>query len=93
VLTRLRNALKPNGLVVVVDHAAEETPRENATSIANRLHRIDPKIVREDFEQAGFEFVGESDALRHADDDHTKSVFNPSVRHRTDQFIYKFRKR
>jgi predicted methyltransferase len=93
VLTILRNALKPNGLVVVVDHVAEETPRESATNIANRLHRIDPKIVREDFEQAGFEFVGESAALRHADDDHTKSVFNPSVRRQTDQFIYKFRKR
>jgi predicted methyltransferase len=57
------------------------------------LHRIDPKIVREDFEQAGFEFVGESDALRHPEDDHTRSVFSPSVRHRTDQFIYKFRRK
>jgi len=93
VLAILRAALKPNGLVVVVDHVANETPRANLTQVANRMHRIDPKAVREDFEQAGFEFVGASDALKHPDDDHTLSVFNPAVRHRTDQFIYKFRKR
>jgi len=93
VLKILRDALKPNGLIVVVEHAAQETPRDNAIAIASRLHRIDPKLVREDFARAGFDFVGESEALRHPDDDYTKSVFNPAVRHRTDQFIYKFRKR
>jgi predicted methyltransferase len=92
VLARLRDALKPGGLVVVVEHAANETARENLTSVANRLHRIDPKAVLEDFKQAGFEFVGESTVLRNTSDDHTKSVFNGEVRHRTDQFIYKFRK-
>jgi predicted methyltransferase len=92
VLANLRAALKPNGLVVVVEHIANETPRSEVTDIANRLHRIDPKIVREDFELAGFEFVGESTALRHPEDDHTRSVFSPTVRHRTDQFVYKFRK-
>jgi predicted methyltransferase len=93
VLSILRAALKPGGLVVVVEHAANDTARAEVTGVANRLHRIDPKIVREDFEQAGFEFVGESDVLRHPDDDHTRSVFSPAVRKRTDQFIYKFRKK
>jgi len=92
VLAILYAALKPNGLVVVVDHAANETPRQNVTAVANRLHRIDPAIVRTDFEQAGFLYVGESEALRAADDDHTRSVFSPGLRHRTDQFIYKFRR-
>lgn len=92
VLKKLRDALKPGGLVVVVEHAANETSRENLTSVANRLHRIDPKAVLDDFKQAGFEYVGESTVLRTATDDHTKSVFNPDVRRRTDQFIYKFRK-
>lgn len=93
VLRILHAALKPNGLVVVVDHIANETPREKVVGIASRQHRIDPRIVRADFEQAGFEFVSESDALRHDEDDHAASVFSPAVRHRTDQFIYKFRKR
>jgi predicted methyltransferase len=92
ILRILRDALKPGGLVVVVDHAANPTTRENITPVANRLHRIDPQVVREDFERAGFVFVEESNVLRHPDDDRTKSVFDASVRHRTDQFIYKFRR-
>jgi predicted methyltransferase len=92
VLRILHAALRPNGLVVVLDHVANHTARGDATSIANRTHRIDPKIVIADFEQAGFEFVDESAVLRNGADDHTQSVFDPSVRHRTDQFIYKFRK-
>jgi predicted methyltransferase len=92
VLAILKAALKPGGLVVVVDHVANETSRENLTSVANRMHRIDPKAVRADFEQAGFEFVGASEVLRNSEDDHTKSVFDANIRHRTDQFIYKFRR-
>jgi predicted methyltransferase len=92
VLSRLKAALKPGGLVVVLDHVANETPRADLVSVANRMHRIDPKAVRVDFEQAGFEFAGELNVLRSAEDDHTKSVFNPSIRRRTDQFIYKFKK-
>ncbi len=92
VLRTLHRALKPGGLIVVVDHAAHQTPRAQAIAVSSRLHRIDPKIVREDFEQAGFKFVGASDALRHAQDNYDESVFSPAVRGRTDQFIYKFRR-
>lgn len=92
VLTGLYRALKPGGLIVVVDHAAHPTPRQNLVQLASRLHRIDPKAVRQDFETAGFEFAGESDALRSDKDDYDRSVFDPSVRRRTDQFMYKFRK-
>lgn len=92
VLPILYAALKPNGLVVVVDHAANATSRSDLTNIANRMHRIDPAAVRADFEETGFLFVGESEVLRNANDDHTVSVFNPNVRRQTDQFIYKFRR-
>jgi predicted methyltransferase len=92
VLSILKKALKVGGLVVVTDHVANETPRDNLTLVANRFHRIDPKAVLADFEQAGFEFVGESTVLRNSVDDHTRSVFDRSIRKRTDQFIYKFRK-
>lgn len=92
VLRSLFAALKPKGMVVVLDHVADDTPRDQLVPVASRLHRIDPKQVRADFEQAGFEFAGESDVLHHADDVHSMSVFNPAVRHRTDQFLYKFRK-
>jgi predicted methyltransferase len=41
---------------------------------------------------AGFEFVGASEVLRQSGDPHTAKVFDPSIRGRTDQFIFKFRK-
>ncbi len=82
------DALKPGGVYVVLDHVANpDTP--NATST---VHRIDPAVVKREVEAAGFKFDGESDVLRNPADDHTKGVFDPSVRHHTDQFVYKFKK-
>jgi predicted methyltransferase len=42
--------------------------------------------------QAGFTFAGESRMLANPADDHSKKVFDPSIKGKTDQFIYKFRK-
>jgi predicted methyltransferase len=41
---------------------------------------------------AGFIFEGESRVLRDPSDTRKLSVFDPSIRGKTDQFIYKFRK-
>ena len=82
-------ALKPGGLFVVLDHAA--APGSSLDS-ADAVHRIDPAIVKAEVEAAGFKFEGEDTALRNLTDDHTKPVFDPSIRGHTDQFIYKFRK-
>jgi len=49
-------------------------------------------VVKQEVTAAGFTFAGESAALRNPADDHTKAVFDPSLRGHTDQFIYKFRK-
>jgi predicted methyltransferase len=89
-LRRLFLALKPGAVVVVQDHVAA-TGGEVA-EVVDRLHRIDPARVRRDFERAGFEFAGSSDVLEHPEDDHTRLVFDESMRGRTDQFIYRFRK-
>jgi predicted methyltransferase len=83
------DALKPGGLYVIVDHAAETGSGLRDTET---LHRIDPAIVRSQVEAAGFEFVDESDVLRNPADDHTLKVFDKSIRGRTDQFVYKFRR-
>ena len=48
--------------------------------------------VKTEVEAAGFKFVGESTVLHNPADPHTKLVFDPSIRGKTDQFIYKFRK-
>lgn len=81
-------ALKPGGTYVILDHVASPDTA-NATST---VHRIDPAVVRKEVEAAGFKFEGESKALAHPADDHTKNVFDPSLRGKTDQFIFKFRK-
>jgi predicted methyltransferase len=81
------DALKPGGVFVVLDHAAAA-----GADVTNTLHRIDPAAVRKEVEAAGFKFDGESKVLANPADDHTKGVFDPSLRGKTDQFIYKFRK-
>ena len=82
-------ALKPGGTYLVIDHAgaAGTGLRETDT-----LHRIDPATAKQEVTAAGFRFVGESRLLANPADDHSKPVFDKSIRGRTDQFIYKFRK-
>lgn len=82
-------ALKPGGLFVVIDHVA---PSGSGISDTNTLHRIDPAVVKQEVEAAGFVFDGASEALRNPADPHTIAVFDKSIRGHTDQFIYRFRK-
>jgi predicted methyltransferase len=81
------NALKPGGLYIVLDHSAKA-----GTAMDAQLHRIDPEIVKKEVLAAGFEFVGQSDVLANPADPRDKGVFDPSIRHHTDQFILKFKK-
>jgi len=89
-LASLKDALKPGGVVGVVDHvaAAGSDPFESAMA----AHRIDPAVVRRDLVAAGFEPDGESDVLRYSNDDYTVSVFDAAVAGRTDRFVLRFRK-
>lgn len=89
-LKRLFAGLKPGGVVVVQDHVA--SPGGDVAKVVDTLHRIDPALVQRDFAKAGFVPDGESKVLAHAEDDHSKLVFDESIRGRTDQFIYRFRK-
>lgn len=89
-LAALVAALKPGATVVVVDHVAV-AGTDPARSV-DAMHRIDPAVVRKDFETAGLVFDAESPLFQNATDDHTKPVFDESIRHKTDQFMYRFRK-
>src|SRR5579859_2012137 len=82
-------ALKRGGLYVVLDHAA---PDGSGLASTNTTHRIDPAVVKQEVTAAGFVLAGEGDFLRNPADDHTKLVFDPAIRHHTDQFIYLFKK-
>ncbi|HLY04523.1 MAG TPA: hypothetical protein VKR31_02135, partial [Rhizomicrobium sp.] len=83
------DSLKPGGVFIVLDHAAEKGSGLRDT---DTLHRIDEDTVKKEVEAAGFKFAGESDVLRNPNDPRTAKVFDPSIRGKTDQFILKFRK-
>lgn len=85
----LYKATKPGGIVAVIDHAG---PGGDTRAVVEKLHRIDPAVVKADFVKAGFVLDGESDVLKVAADDHTKLVFDPSVRGNTDRFAFRFKK-
>jgi predicted methyltransferase len=89
-LRKLHAAMKVGGVVVVQDHVA--APGGDVAEVVDKLHRIDPAVVKRDFKAAGFALEAESDALAHPDDDHTLGVFDPKIRGRTDQFVMKFRR-
>jgi predicted methyltransferase len=85
----LYRALKPGGVLIVIDHAAESGSGLRDTET---LHRIDPASIRAEVTAAGFVYEGESTVLRNPDDSHTLLVFDPAIRHRTDQIVLRFRK-
>jgi predicted methyltransferase len=87
--TAFFNALKPGGVLLVIDHVAESGSGLRDTET---LHRIDPMRMKSEIEAAGFIFESQSDALRNPDDDHRRPVFDPLVRGRTDQVVFRFRR-
>ena len=82
-------ALRPGGVFIVVDHAAQAGSGMRAT---DTLHRIDPAIVKRQVVAAGFVFDGETAILRNPADTHKLLVFDAAIRGHTDQFAYRFRK-
>lgn len=81
--------LKPGGTYIVLDHSAPEGSGADAT---DTTHRIDAEFVKTEIEEAGFEFVAQSDALANPDDARDLNVFDDALKGRTDQFVLKFRK-
>ncbi|MCE0744387.1 methyltransferase [Acetobacter sicerae] len=83
------NLLRPGGVYIVIDHVAASG---STPDTAKTLHRIDPALIRSQVEKAGFVFESESSALRNAQDAHSASVFDETIKGHTDQVVYKFRK-
>jgi predicted methyltransferase len=86
---RLFEALKPGGVLLVIDHVAEAGSGIRDTET---LHRIDPVRLKSEIEAAGFVLEAQSDGLRNAEDDHKRAIFDPGIRGRTDQVMLRFRK-
>lgn len=83
------DSLKPGGIYIVIDHAAEKGAGFTVTST---LHRSDPDAVKTEVMAAGFEFVGSSDVIANPADDHKTAVFEKGLHDKTDRYLLKFRK-
>ena len=80
-------ATKSGGIVGVVEHiAAADTDPE----VIAGLHRLDPELIKQDFEAAGFELNAESDILQNADDDLGLIPMLPQNRGRSSRSVLKF---
>ena len=82
-------SVKPGGIVGIIDHVGGGG---DTRQTVEKFHRIDPAVVKADFERAGFKLEAESDLLKNPADDHSLLVFDPKIRGKTDRFIYRFRK-
>ena len=89
VLDQLASALKPGGILVVVDHSAKPG---SGSSAATPLHRIDEAFMRKDFEAHGFKVVAKSNILRKPNDKLDKISYQEPMLGKTDRFVYVFRK-
>ncbi len=88
-LDQIHAALKPGGVFLIVDHAAKGGTGKDA---AQDLHRIDESFAKRDIESHGFRLERSWDGLRNDADEHTKLVFDPSIRGRTDRFVHVYRR-
>ena len=85
-LKDILGALKPGGILAVLDHEGNKGA-DNPT-----LHRVAFEDAVKAALNAGFVLVGTSDLLENPDDDHTLGPFDPSLERRTDRFVLKLEK-
>jgi predicted methyltransferase len=90
VLTGIARAVKPGGILLLVDHSAKAG---TGSADAGTLHRIDEAYARSDFEKHGFTYVSSSDVLRRPDDPRDQITYKGPMVGKTDRFVMVFRKR
>lgn len=88
-LDEVVRALKPGGVLLVVDHSAKAG---TGSADAQTLHRIDEQFAIADFRRHGLQWEAAIPVLRNPGDDRTKSVFDPAIRGKTDRFVHLYRK-
>jgi len=89
-LKALYTAMKPGAVIGIIDHIA--SANDDARATVEKYHRIDPAVVKADFERAGFVLEESSEMLRNPADEHNLNVFDPAIRGKTDRFVFRFRK-
>ena len=84
-------ALKPGGIYAVIDNSAKDG---TFGGDADRLHRVDEALVREEVQRAGFKLAGQADFLRSPADTRDWSAdpdkAPPDKVHTQDRFALRF---
>ena len=88
VLDQLARALKPGGVLLLVDHSAQAG---SGSTAASPLHRIEESYAIKDFESHGFKVEAKSDLLRRPDDARDKISYKGAALGKTDRFVVVFR--
>jgi predicted methyltransferase len=88
-LTEIARVVKPGGILLLVDHSAKPG---TGSADADKLHRIDEKYARRDFEKHGFVYVGTTQVLRRADDLRDLLTYKGEMLGKTDRFVLVFRR-
>jgi predicted methyltransferase len=89
VLDQLVRALKPGGVLLVVDHSAKSG---RGSADASALHRIEEAYAIKDFESHGLKVIAKSDLLRRPDDARDQISYKGPMLGKTDRFVLVFRK-
>jgi predicted methyltransferase len=89
ILNQIAAALKPGGILLIVDHSAKPG---TGSQDADKLHRIDAAYARRDIESHGFKLVKQADFLHNPADDRSMISYKPPMLGKTDRFVYVFRK-
>lgn len=85
----LFTALKPGGILGIIDHHAR--PGRGAED-CHAIHRVDRQLVIDEVTAAGFVLDAESDLLANPDDPCTGDVHPRAIRDRTHRFMLRFRR-
>jgi len=89
VLDQLAGALKPGGVLLLVDHSAKVG---RGSADASALHRIEEAYAIKDFESHGLKVIAKSDSLRRPDDARDQISYKGPMLGKTDRFVLVFRK-
>ena len=87
------DALRPGGILAIVDHHALEG---SGAEHVGTLHRVEESFVTQEILAQGFELVNQSDLLSHPEDTYDYNILDimrdSERRDRTDRFVLKFQK-
>lgn len=87
IFQQIKSSLKPDGIVVIIDHSAKKGSGNSDTS---KLHRIEEEWVISTMKNNGFNLLDTSKILHNPKDNLDLDIWKPKVFHNTDRFIHKY---